>query len=222
MGGRVSTVLQVALILLLAPIQRHFASNTTTTVMERTEVLELGWEGSAKRLAKRKHIPKVPLVLLVSEVELDHYIDGNATHHAASDDSVTGQVMGMVSNPSNVPSGVVEHIGVNVDPAEIEVLHNPVVFPGIGGRDLLESHFSQQRPDLGAIGRGERDIEIKMRARLPAEEGIDAPATVDNNLDADCFEPVEEVDCVLLGYFSVNHPMYGRPQSIDRERGDNA
>src|SRR6478735_4142582 len=153
-GGRVSTVLQVALILLLASIQRHCASNTTISVMERTEVLELGWEGSAKRLAKRKHIQKVPLVLLVPEVELDHYIDGNATHHAATDDSVTGQVVGMVSNTSNAPSGVVEHIGVNVDPAEIEVLHNPVVFPGIGGRDLLESHFSQQRPDLGAIGRG--------------------------------------------------------------------
>ena len=79
-------------------------------------MLELGWEGSAKRLAERKHIQKVPLVLLVPEVELDHYIDGNATHHATTDDSVTGQVMGMVSNASNVPSGVVEHIGVNVDP----------------------------------------------------------------------------------------------------------
>ena len=58
-----------------------------------------------------------------------------------------------------------------------------------------------------------------MRARLPAEECVDTPAAVDNNLDSGCFEPVDELDCVLLGYFSGIHPMYGSPVPIDREPG---
>ena len=104
-------------------------------------MLELGWKRAVERLTERQYIQKIPFVLLIPEVELDHHVDRNAPHRAATDGSVTGQMMGMVGNASDVASGAVQQIGVNVDPAEIEVLPDPIVFPGVGGRDLLESHL---------------------------------------------------------------------------------
>jgi hypothetical protein len=76
-------------------------------------------------------------------MKLDHRIDRDTPDRAVADGAVAGQMAPLIGEPTAIPPRFVQHVGMNVDPALVWVLHDPVVLPGVVGMDLLEAHLRQ-------------------------------------------------------------------------------
>jgi hypothetical protein len=87
---------------------------------------------------------------------------------------------------------------VNVKPTSGFVDQDEVAFPAIAATLLAKASRAEQVAKARHLRVRHRDIEVTVRSRLLAEDGINRPSTIDVNLQAILFQERNEIGGVVL------------------------
>jgi hypothetical protein len=156
-----------------------------------------------ERLGEKPQVAPLVLGKRVAAVVRELELGGDAADSPIVNPALAAQSLGWIAAETAVAdvlqsvARLAENHRVKVDlPAAFVAEDEPRREPGHVPGGVCEAGNGKRALRLVEILTTDDEIEIVVCARLAPEQGVDPPATVDPDLNACCFEPLEDDDGV--------------------------